>query len=155
MVMKWLPSARDYCREWGVSEDVVNAALAFPQSVHDDVTNQGHAAKVYRRGDIEVAVGMAFEEPAILHVRVITGSSGRSSRGGPVSSGSAPTTVRGMKKYAVEAGLKIRAGTRHDQVIDPVTGSVITTIPSTPSDVRSLLNTYADIRRWERQAGAA
>ena len=58
----------------------------------------------------------------------------------------APRTLSQLRQRVVNAGLRIRAGSRHDLVID-TEGNVVAVLPRTPSDHRTVPNVWASIRR--------
>lgn len=154
--LTWHPAVLDFVNDIGLDQELVLDVLRKPERVGDDVTRLGMAAKTFQRGDLFVAVGVDGYErgrPAsIIHVKLLSDRADRhrSSGGGATGTSSGPATPRALRQAVVALGFRIEAGTRHDKVIDPKTGLVVTTIPSTPSDGRSIPNTWAAVRRWQR-----
>lgn len=63
-----------------------------------------------------------------------------------------PKDMRRFIEPLIESGWQIVGGTRHARLVDGG-GRVVTTIPSSPSDGRGLLNCRAVIRRAARERG--
>ncbi len=144
----WHPDALEHLLLSGLDEALVAAVLTHPQRSQSSVTATGTWAVNLFRGDLVVSVGLLEDPPMVLSVRHRLRDDVRHDRkpGGGVGT-SMPTTFRELRRRAVEAGLEIQSGSRHDRVVDPRTGCVVTTLAGTPSDHRSLANTWATIRR--------
>lgn len=132
----------------GFDEELVRAVLAHPQRSQWAVTASGSAAVNLYRGDLIVTVGLALEPPMVLSVRHRLRDDIRTARKPGGVGTTMPTTMRELRRRAVAAGLKIDPGTAHDKVVDPSTGRVVTTLASTPSDHRSIANTWSAIRNY-------
>lgn len=156
----WDQLADDFAAEIGLDREIVEAAARYPQMQRRDPYSEkvGHTVMNYRRGDIIVTVGFRDpQKPTILHVRLV--SNDMHERGGSRTPGGAgatgPTSIRELKRRAVEMGYKVIAGTNHDKIVDPNRGNhVVAVIPRNESKNsrgdRSSSNTWSSLTRYHR-----
>lgn len=140
--------------QWGLTQEDVEKIVRNPQrSVLDAYSTEvGYPVVRHISGDVVVVTGYREKRsPKVLSVFTLTGPqtvAGSRRAGG--SGKSAPTSVADLMKRIKAMGYTFSAG-GHPKVIDPDTGTVIYTIPGTPSDWRSLANTWkAFLRRHDR-----
>jgi hypothetical protein len=156
--LSWHPAVVDFVEDIGLDRQLVLDAVREPERVGDDVTRLGMAAKTFQRGDLFVAVGVdgyaEGRDAVIIHVKLLSDRAdkhrGGTGGGGSTGTSSGPTTPRALRQAAVALGFKIEPGTRHDRIVDPISGSTVTTVPNTPSDGRSIPNTWAAVKRFQR-----
>jgi hypothetical protein len=150
----WLPRAKQHAESVGLSERSVINAARYPTHVTVDPSSRVIADRWYaerrRKGDITVIVAFPSGLPPVVwgvyynlplnpptRMRKAAGQSG---------GGKFATSNREFRKRILEAGLVIRAGGRHDRVETPE-GRLITTLPTSPSDHRWIMNATTDIAR--------
>lgn len=150
----WLPRAAEHAESYGLSRYTAERAARYPDHTVVDpssvIIDDRWYAERRRKGDVTVVV--AFPpglEPVIWGVyynlplppprrdRVAAGQSG---------GGKYATTNREFRKRILESGLVIKAGGKHDRVETPE-GRLITTLPTSPSDHRWILNATRDFAR--------
>lgn len=149
--MHWHPAARDFADMIRLDPAIVESAARNPAVVSDDPhgLEVGYPVKRHRRGDLEVVVGFQdAAQPAILFVRQHIPNQRNRGQGDGATSGkgsgagsSLPTSLRELRRRICAAGYKIVPGRRHDKVVTSA-GDVLVTLPSTPSDHRSVPNTW-------------
>ena len=152
--VEWAPQALRAAESWGLSREDVDKIVRNPQrTIYDAYSNVvGHPVVQHISGDVVVITGYREKrEPRVLSVYTKTGSHTRAKHGPGTGSGrSSPATMGELMKRIKEMGYSFSAG-GHPKVIDPDTGTVIYTIPGTPSDWRSLTNTWkAFLKRHDR-----
>lgn len=144
----------DICRSRGIPIEDVVAAVKEPEEKWRARDGNGN---MHLRGSIAVLVVDDTREViavsrrhVALRIKRQTEQQG-SARGSQKAKGTgcgstAPTTVDDLLARAREAGLQVERTTRHWQLSRPDGGEKVT-VPCTPSDHRSLLNSVAQIRR--------
>lgn len=144
----WHPDAAEVVEVSGFDEGLIRAVLEHAQRSERAVTARGTAAVNLFRGDLIVTVGLAQEPPMVLSVRHRLREDIRGERKPGGVGTTIPTTTRELRRRAVAAGLRIDLGASHDKVVDPETGRVVATLASTPSDHRSIANSWSAIRNY-------
>lgn len=145
--MRWLEKAIDFAEFARLDYDLVEAAAMHPDVVQPDPYSRvvGYPVRRHRRGDLEAVIGYRDpDDPTIIFVRLIMPGDPRrgSIRGAGSQSGSSlPSTLRDLRGRIVRAGYRLDPGTKHDKVRAD-DGTVLLTIPGTPSDHRSIPNAY-------------
>jgi hypothetical protein len=157
MTWRWFPEALAFIDEWGIPDEVVEAAADNPMHVTMNAMarSKGYPVEDRRRGDITAVVGLRETEPSILYVRChlpLDSFSGTSVPGGGTSS--LPRSMRGLRSMIVQAGYTIELGGAHDRVLDP-DGNFALALPRTPSDKRTIPNAWRTfVRARDRRAVA-
>jgi len=153
---QWNDEAKNFVELYGVDTRLIVDAVRAPQSVSiDPRTNEvGYPIKRLRRGDVEVVVGYREPEwPTILYVRLATPDDDQGPKRSPggVSGSSVPPTMGELHRRITMAGYQVQTGgAAHPKVVSQ-TGDVLMSIPNTPSDKRSLANTWRDFVRLDRE----
>jgi hypothetical protein len=150
MTYTWLPAALAFIDEYGIPPEVVESAAARPTTIglNEDSGRDGYLIKDHRRGDVTAIVGYRDDQPSILYVRIHTHldfSRGTTDTAGSGSSNT-PKTMRGVRARIVAEGFSIVAGGSHDRV-ESRDGDLICSLPTTPSERRSVANSWSDYRR--------
>lgn len=150
----WDRQAIKSAEHWGLSKEDVESVVRNPQrSIFEAYSNVvGHPVIKHISGDVVVITGYRDKrEPRVLSVFTKTGTHTRAKNDpGRGVSKSAPHSVGDLMKRIKEMGYIFSAG-GHPKVMDSDTGTVIYTIPGTPSDWRSIANTWkAFLRRHEK-----
>lgn len=151
MRYSWYPDASQFIEEWGLSYTDVEDVADHPTTITVNAlsASKGYPVEDRRRGDVSVVVGLREEQPSILYVRVhlpISTTSGLGSQQPSGSGSELPRTMRGLRSKIVAEGYRIESGSKHDKVLTPE-GDFLCSIPSTPSEHRSVANTWLDFRR--------
>lgn len=148
----WDERARGYLTQWNLTEDEVRRVIRSDLNPTMDPSSSdvGHPILRFRGGDVVVVVGLREPiRPKILSVyMVIPGlreHRERTAKGG--SGSSLPKTQRQLRSWIAGFGYSFRTGGSHDAVIDPETGKRVYTVPITPSDHRSLANSWRGFLR--------
>lgn len=150
----WLPRATQHADSVGLSRYTAERAARYPDHTVVDpsskILDDRWYAERRRKGDVTVIVAFPpGAEPIIWGVyynlpleppKRLRKSAGQS--GG----GKFATTNREFRRRIMEAGLVIKTGGRHDRV-ETTDGRLITTLPSSPSDHRWILNATRDFAR--------
>lgn len=153
----WHQPAVDFCEEYGIPMEIVEAAAEHPTSSSTDPMSveKGYTVLDRRRGDLTAVVGLLNpSQPSILYVRLhlplsVKGQ-GSTTPGGAGGEGR-PRTLRGVKAAIVRDGYSIVSGGAHDKVVDSQ-GSFLVSLPRTPSDHRTLANVWATYLRARDRA---
>ena len=143
--VSWLPEAVHYAESFGLSqEDCEKILLQRSKPTMDPRTAEtGHLIVRYRAGDVVVVVGHRDKHhPVIMSVWVETGNASRSGSRKQTGSGSSlPTTMKQLQRRILDDGFKIKHGGSHLRV-ESEDGELVATLPSTPSDHRSIPNSW-------------
>jgi hypothetical protein len=146
----WHEPARESAELFGLSIEDVESIARNPATVKIDPSTVVREWKTERRtlGDITVVVTYPDRSnPLIWGVYLnLDLPSGKTYAGGGGGQTVAPRTLSQLRQRVVNAGLRIRAGSKHDLVID-TEGNVVAVLPRTPSDHRTVPNVWASIRR--------
>lgn len=149
---QWLPRAEAHLEADGIDRDTVLGAVKYPDHVVIDPSSKIIEGRYYaerrRRGDLTVVIAFPpGQAPIIWGVYRNLPMPERRLRG-PGGTGATrfPTTMRELRKRIVEEGLVIRRGGRHDRV-ETKDGTFVLTLPSTPSDHRTIPNVIRDAAR--------
>lgn len=141
----WDEEALMWAALWGLSVSAVEDCIHHPQQTAVDPRTKeiGHNVLRHRRGDVVVVVGYREPEtPQVLFVTTMTGLAERHVRGGNGGTGSTlPRSYRELRKRILDLGYRISVDSAHPKVRTS-DGRVIMTFPGTPSDHRSLANTW-------------
>lgn len=147
----WLPEARDFVEDVGLDVEMIEAAVESPQRVELDPRTSavGYDVKRLRRGDVEVVVGHSDpDNPMILFVRLLGPaqgqSGGRGSRSGGGGATKNPSTVTDLVKRAQGLGYTVEYSTHIKLMWN---GKYAVALPRTPSDYRSLINSWHEVLR--------
>ena len=150
-MIDWLAEATDFVEDVGLDAKMVESVVENPQRVEMDPRTSvvGYDVKRLKRGDIEVVVGYSDpENPMILFVRLLGPaegwSGGRGAKGGTGGAGKGPSTVTDMVKRAQALGYTVEYSTHIKLMWD---GKFAMAIPRTPSDYRSLVNSWHQLLR--------
>lgn len=148
--LTWLPRAEGFVELNHMDRNLVLAAAKFPQQVVPDPLNNPERwyAERRRRGDITAIVAYPpGQRPVIWGAyQHLPDDLPRHSNGGTGGGSTTPTTMRALRRRIVEQGLVIRPGGHHDRVETP-DGHLVSALPRTPSDHRTIPNVCAQLRR--------
>lgn len=155
--IEWDRQASKGAERWGLEKEDVEKIVRNPQrSVLDAYSTEvGYPVVKHISGDVVVVTGYRERRsPMVLSVFLSTGpGTVAGSRSGGGKGKSSPTSLGELTKRIKDMGYVFAAG-GHPKVIDPETGTVIYTIPGTPSDWRSLANCWkAFLRRHDKWIG--
>lgn len=148
----WQDSAKEYAEMFGISkedaETIVRTSERYEKDPHSN--DLGHLVMRYYAGDVCIVVGhREVKEPIIMHVRMRLPMNDSKQQKRDSGSGSTlPRNMRELKKRILDLGYKIAPGGKHDKVIDPKNGTVVCTVPTTPSEYRSVANVWLEFRRY-------
>lgn len=150
--LRWLDRALESIQSYGRDARSAVHAAKYPDHVQIEPPLPGDGSRWYaerrRKGDITVIVGFPPGETPIIwgvyynlplphrNVRAVGSGTGRNY----------PTTIRELRRRVIEAGYIIRAGGKHDRVETP-DGRLVYTLPTTPGDHRSMINTVKELAR--------
>ena len=154
--IRWHDNAREYARTYGLTVDDVEAIVRMKNRPEIDPrsTEVGHLIVRYHAGDVFVVVG--YREPHLPVVMAVmvndhhTGKAGSRTPGGVGKTG--PTTIKELTKRVIAQGYRIEMGGSHLRVLDKDTGEYLMSLPSTPSDYRSVPNAWALFLRKKAEA---
>lgn len=156
----WLPGVKDYAAMWGMSpedvEQIINAKGRCSIDAH--TADVGHLVVRYYAGDVIIIVGYRrLRHPKVMSVFIEGGMPDTSSGSKTPSKGGsdAPTSIRALTKKILDAGYRVEHAGRssgHLRVINAETGAFLMTIPSTPSDHRTVPNTWSEFLRKDARA---
>lgn len=142
----WNREADSFAEEFGLSrEDVIKIIMSPQRSVMDErAAEVGYPIVNHWAGDVRVTVGYRDPlVPRVLHVAVHWDDEARggSRKSSGVSGSSLPRSYRDLRKKIMEMGYGISPD-NHPKVFDRETDEVFYTIPGTPSDHRSISNSW-------------
>lgn len=143
----WDDRAKDWLDTWGLTQaDAESIILADTKPTLDPHSGEaGHPIVRFRRGDVTVIVGLREKErPKVLSVFIhIPGWDTNKGTGNPGTGAgtSLPTSNKQLRRWIIDFGYRIEASA-HDRVLDKTTGKFVMALPNTPSDSRSLANTW-------------
>jgi hypothetical protein len=148
--ISWHADAEVYASTFGLDKkDVESIMLARSNPKIDSRSHEvGHLIVRYSAGDVTVVVGHREKEhPVIMSVWVETGQQ-RSGSQKPhgVKGSSLPTSMKEIQKRIMADGFKIKHGGAHLRVEDE-NGVLLCSLPSTPSDHRSIPNVWKTYQR--------
>lgn len=154
MALHWHQDAEDFIERYRLDRQFVEDVVRSPQATEVDPRTQkvGYQVLRLRRGDIEVVVGYREpREPMVLFVRLLSGDneSPRHSVGGTKGS-SIPPTLPELRRRITMYGYTITHDARHSKVLS-TEGHLIAVLPKTPSDHRSLANSWRAFMRGHEQ----
>lgn len=149
--LTWHAHALDFIDYYGIDQDMIEAVIRRPQRTHEDPSGAdfGYPVLRYRRGDVEVVVGYEFPtHPMVLYIHLHlpmepTGGGAKTPGGRGTT---APTTVADLHARIRAQGYSITQGGKHMQVRDGH-GALLCVLPSTPSDHRTMMNTWRQFLR--------
>ena len=143
--ISWHDDAKSYADMYGLElKDVEAIVLAKSKPVIDPRTNEtGNLVMRYRAGDVVVVTGLRDpKNPVIMSVWVETGMTKGGSKKNTGTAGTGmPTTMKQLQRRILDDGFKIKHGGAHLRVEDDE-GYMIATLPSTPSEYRSIPNAW-------------
>ena len=143
--ISWQPDALSYAEMYGLTQENVELIVKNKsRPVIDPRTNEvGSLIMRYRSGDVVVVTGLRDpDNPVIMSVWVETNNKKSGSKKNSGTSGSSmPTTLKQLQRRILDDGFKIRMGGSHLRVED-AEGNLLTTLPATPSDYRSIPNAW-------------
>lgn len=147
----WHEDALAYAEEFGLTrEDCEKIMLAKSNPTLDSRSHEvGHLIVRYRAGDVVVVVGHRdLEDPVIMSVWVDTHQETKGGGTKPGGSGSSlPKTQKELIKRILGHGFKIKHDNRgHLKVVDE-NGVFVYSLPSTPSEYRSIANAWSGYNR--------
>lgn len=143
----WHDDALKYAERNGLEREDCEAILLSKSNPKvDDRSNKvGHLIVRYRVGDVVIVVGHRdLEVPVIMSVWVDDHGAKKKA---PKKRENPPRTLKEMSKRIIEAGYQLEHGGKHVKVVDPDTGRMLMTLPSSPNEYRSLLNSWSLFRR--------
>lgn len=145
---QWYPKATEFAEEWGIPPEVVEAAAGNPTRIglNEDSGSDGYVIEDRRRGDVTAVVGLRDQAPAILYVKVHTHQDYGPERGANLGGSTGPKTMRGVKARIVAEGYRIASAGHGDKVMTQ-DGTFLCSLPTTPSDHRTVANCWATFRR--------
>jgi predicted RNA binding protein YcfA (HicA-like mRNA interferase family) len=143
--ISWHKDAESYAQMYGLDkEDVEKIMISKSNPELDSRSRQvGHLIVRYRAGDVTVVVGHREKEhPVIMSVWLNT----KKQRAGSqklsgVSGSSMPKSMKELLKRVMADGFKVVHGGSHLRVEDS-DGVMVCTLPSTPSEYRSIGNAW-------------
>lgn len=141
----WHDDAVSYAAQFGLTREDCELILLNKSrpSLDPRSAEVGHLIVRYRAGDVTVVVGHRDKDlPAVMSVWVDDHNykGGTRKQGGAGST--APNNMKALTKRILEAGYKIEHAGGHLKVRDKDTGVMLMTMPSTPSDYRSIPNAW-------------
>lgn len=158
MKYQWNDEAKNFVELYNVDTRLIVDAVRAPQMISIDprTAEVGYDIKRLRRGDVEVVVGYRDPEyPMILYVRLATPDDDQGARRSPggISGSSVPPTMGELHRRITMAGYRIDHSAAHPRVMTK-DGDFLMSIAKTPSDKRSLANTWRDFLKNDRAAKA-
>lgn len=151
--LTWLPRTRDYVEEYGIDPALIEDAVVNPQRVQVEAPNsqRDYELKRFRRGDLEVCVGYRDREhPTITWVRMHLPKDGRGTHtgrvGGAAGGRTAPKSVGELEDRIRAAGFRPVPGGKHTRILRE-DGTLLMMLMCTPSDGRSLTNSWKQFER--------
>jgi len=144
----WDDRAQDWLDTWNITQDEAESIVLYDTrpTLDPSSTAAGHPILRFRKGDVIVVVGLREQHrPKVLSVFMhIPGMKEWVERTTSSNSGSSlPTTNRQLRSWIIDFGYRIiPGGGKHDKVADREDGTVIYSLPNTPSDHRSLANAW-------------
>lgn len=148
----WHDDALAYALEFGMTREDCEKILLSQSGAKLDPRSYevGHLIVRYRAGDVVVVVGHREKDvPVIMSVWVDTHTEQSRESGSkkPGGSGSKlPKTMKQLTKMVLSDGFKIQHAAGHLKVVD-IEGTFICTLPSTPSEYRSIANSWHTYNR--------
>lgn len=143
--LSWHDDALSYAEMYGLTKSNVESIVrSQSRPVQDPRTAEtGDLIMRYHGGDVVVVVGLRDpKNPVIMSVWVETGTKkGGSKKLGGVSGSSMPTSMKALQRRVLDDGFKIKHGSSHLRVEDE-DGYMVCTLPSTPSEYRSIANAW-------------
>lgn len=148
----WHDDALAYAEMYGLTKEDCEAILINKSRPKLDARTHevGHLIVRYRAGDVVVVVGhRELDEPVIMSVWVDDHNRDKASRraGGGPADDAAPKSMKDLTRRIKALGYHLDHRGKHIKVLDPDTGNLVATLPSTPSDWRSIPNSWALFRR--------
>lgn len=152
----WDKDADSFAEDFGLSrEDVIKIIMNPSRSTLDARSSVvGHPIVNHWAGDVRVTVG--YRDPSTPHVLHVTvhwdddRPTGGTHKVTGLSGSSLPRSTRELRKRILNMGYGITPD-NHPKVFDRETDEVFYTIPGTPSDVRSIPNTWKAFLRAHAQ----
>lgn len=156
MKYQWHDDAKNFVQLYAVDTRLIVDAVRAPQMISLDprTAEVGYDIKRLRRGDVEVVVGYRDPEyPMILYVRLATpdDDQGPKRSAGGASGTTVPPTMGELHRRITMAGYSIDHSSAHPKVVAR-NGDTLMSLPKTPSDRRSLANTWREFIRNDRAA---
>lgn len=151
MEIHWHPNALEFAEIYHLDKRLVEDAVRSPTSEEDDPYHEGadYPVKRVKRGDLSVTVGWREpNDPMILFIHLtLPGEQGRQRRSvGGTQGSSLPPTIPELHRRIVALGYSITTSGPHAKVRSRE-GAFIYTMPRTPSDKRSIANSWKGFER--------
>lgn len=149
--ISWHDDAVSFAATFGLEPEDCEKILINRSSPQMDPRSAevGHLIVRYRAGDVIVVVGHRDpEHPVIMSVMVDTGYEGNSGskKATGLSGSTLPTSMKQLTKRILNDGFNVVHGGSHMRVED-TEGELIATLPRTPSDHRSIPNSWKAYQR--------
>lgn len=146
----WHEDAVSYAAQFGLSkEDCERIFLNKSRPSLDPRSSEvGHLIVRYRSGDVTVVVGHRDKDlPVVMSVRVELNNQRSGSQKQTGAGSTAPNTMKALTKRIIDAGYTVEHASGHLKVRDKDTGVMLMTMPTTPSDYRSIPNAWSLFNR--------
>lgn len=151
--LRFLPRAQEFLDTYDFPEDLVRSVVMNPEQIERDPYSLevGYPVIRMRRGDITAVVGVQDpNNPSVLYIYLHIPEDGVQRSGtkkGTAGShkAKAPTSTRQLRSWLIENGCRLEPGGRHSSAYyeDVYVGPV----SNTPSEYRSVLNSYHDLKK--------
>ena len=151
--VEWQEDALDWAATWGLKTSDVEDVIKQPYDMAVDPRSgeAGHEIMRYRRGDVIVVAGLRNPKiPVVLYVTTVTGIEAKKKAGGR-SGSTAPRTFTDMRRRIEKLGYTIEVLNQGQLGVFNENGHKVYVMPSTPSEYRSLLNSWMGFLRAHRE----
>lgn len=148
--IRWHDDAVSYAEQFGLSKKDCELILLNKSrpSLDPRSAEVGHLIVRYRSGDVTVVVGHRDKDlPVVMSVWVESNHQRGGSQKQTGSGSTAPTSMKALTKRILDAGYTVEHAAGHLKVRDKDTGVMLMTMPSTPSDHRSIPNAWSLFNR--------